>query len=68
MKRLLNKKLREPKPQEFIVLNENAQVFSGMIGGYPVFSDCWDDAKPLQRLEQTKYLKYGNNSIEIHYI
>lgn len=67
MKSILNKKLRV-KDKEFIVLNDQAQVFIGLRGGYPVFSDNWDEAKPLYDIEQTKYLKYGTSTIEIHYI
>jgi hypothetical protein len=52
MSYILNKKLRDPKEPEFIVINEYAQVFSGLKGGYPVFSDDWDEAKPLKKHEQ----------------
>jgi hypothetical protein len=61
MKRLLNKKNQEPKLPEFIVLNEFAQVFCGLIGGYPSFSDNIDDGKPLVRDEQVKMIQYGTN-------
>jgi hypothetical protein len=45
MKAVLDKKDR-PKPEPtFIVLNELAQVFCGLRGGYPEFSDEFDDAK-----------------------
>jgi hypothetical protein len=69
MEYILDKKLREPKLPEFIVLNEYAQVFTGLIRGYPVFSDNWSEAKPLQHLDQIKYLKHGtHHQLEIHYI
>ena len=69
MKALLNKKLKEPKEPEFIVLNEIAQVFSGLRGGYPEFSDNWDDAKPLYNLNQVKTIQYGTTyKVEIHYL
>ena len=31
----------------YIILNERAQVYTGLIGGYPNFSDDLDEAKPL---------------------
>jgi len=69
MKCILDKKLREPKLPEFIVLNEYAQVFTGLIRGYPVFSDNWDEAKPFQQPDQIKHLKHGtSHQLEIHYI
>lgn len=69
MKYLLDKKLQEPKLPEFIVLNELAQVFTGLIGGYPVFSDNWNEAKPFQQPSQIKHLKHGtSHQLEIHYI
>jgi hypothetical protein len=37
----MKKKLIEPKPEQFIIVNELAQVFCGLKGGYPVFSDDW---------------------------
>jgi hypothetical protein len=69
MKCILDKKLREPKPPEFIILNECAQVFIGLRKGYPAFSDNWDEAKPLQHPDQIKYLKHGtSHQLEIYYI
>ena len=44
-----NKTIPEPT---FIVLNEMAQVFCGLQGGYPQFSDFFDDAKPLSGVEK----------------
>ena len=32
----------------YIILNERAQVYTGLIGGYPNFSDDLDEAKPLE--------------------
>jgi hypothetical protein len=67
MKRVLNNK--EPKPQEFIVLNEYCQVFCGLRRGYPAFSDNMDDAKPIWNEQQFKNIKYGTNFIlEKHFI
>jgi len=70
MKILLDKKLVEPKPQEFILLNEDAQVFAGLRGGYPYFSDNWDEAKPLNNNNQVKMIQRGTyyNKFEKHYV
>jgi len=59
MKRLLNKKLKQ-EPQ-FIVLNEHAQVFCGLQGGYPAFSDNLDEAKPLENDSQVKTIQRGTS-------
>lgn len=68
MKAVLNKKLRIKEP-EFIVLNEYAQVFIGLRGGYPEFSSNWDEAKPLTNPECLRSIQYGTSSkVEIHYI
>ena len=39
-------------PKEFIVMNDEAQVWMGLIAGKPVFSDNFDDAKPLSGVEK----------------
>lgn len=59
MKRLLNKKLKQ-EPQ-FIVLNEYAQVFCGLQGGYPAFSDNLDEAKPLENDSQIQMIQRGTS-------
>jgi hypothetical protein len=61
MKALLNKKKKEPKPLEFIVLNEYCQVFCGCKGGYPAFSDNIEDAKPLVRDSQVRTIQQGTS-------
>lgn len=35
---LLDKNKRKEKEPEFYLLNENAEVFAGLKGGYPYFS------------------------------
>jgi hypothetical protein len=61
MKAVLDKKNR-PKPDPtFIVLNELAQVFCGLRGGYPEFSDDFDSAKPLVNDEQVRMIKQGTS-------
>jgi hypothetical protein len=59
MKLILDKKQREPKPKQFIVLNEYCQVFCGLQRGYPAFSDDLDDAKKLENDNQVKMIQRG---------
>ena len=40
----------------YIVWNDEAQFFSGLRGGKPVFSESYDDAKPLKRESQFRNL------------
>ncbi len=69
MEAILNKKLREPKQPEFIVLNEYCQCYSGLKGGYPVFSDDMDNARTLNNMEQFKKIQYGTSyNLEIMYV
>jgi hypothetical protein len=66
---LLGKNSKEPQEPEFIVLNEYAQVFSGLKRGYPAFSDNWDDARTLTNINQFKKVQYGTiGKLEIHYV
>jgi hypothetical protein len=66
---LLNKKLKQSKQPEFVVLNEYCQCYSGLRGGYPVFSDNMDDARALNNIEQFKKVQYGTSyNLEILYI
>lgn len=61
MQAILDKKNR-PKPEPiFIVLNELAQVFCGLRGGYPEFSDDFESAKPLVNDDQVKMIKQGTS-------
>ena len=41
----------------YIVWNDEAQFFSGLRGGKPVFSESYDDAKPLERESQFRTLE-----------
>jgi hypothetical protein len=61
MKLLLNKKEREPKEPEFIVLNEYAQVYSGLKGGYPAFSDEFEDARTITSETQLRIIQQGTS-------
>ena len=44
------------KERTYIVWNDEAQFFSGLRGGKPVFSESYDDAKPLERERQFRTL------------
>jgi len=69
MKVLLDKKKREPKPPEFIILNEYCQVFCGLQGGYPAFSDDLNDAKLLIEDAQFRMVQQGTSfKLEKEYI
>jgi hypothetical protein len=59
MKVLLDRKNREAPPKRFILLNEYCQVYCGLQGGYPAFSDNLDDARTLENDEQVKKIQYG---------
>ena len=40
------RKYRKLVPQkEYVVMTEDCKVFSGLKGGYPVFSESFEDAK-----------------------
>jgi len=57
------------KSPPFIVLNEHAQVYTGLICGYPNFSSDWGEAKPLYNPPCLRLIQYGTNSkVEIHYM
>jgi hypothetical protein len=61
MKIILDKKSKQPKPKQFIVLNEFCQVFCGLQGGYPAFSDDIDEAKPLENDAQVRMIQQGTS-------
>jgi len=61
MKILLNKKLAEKPEPAFIILNEAAQVYCGLQGGYPAFSDDFNEAKPLHRDSQVRLIQQGTS-------
>jgi hypothetical protein len=50
---------------EYIIIDEQARVFSGLKEGYPVFSDNIDEAKPLKYQEAFNHMKrYHYNKLE----
>jgi len=68
MKIVLDKKSKQ-KEIQFIVLNEYAQVFSGLKGGYPAFSDDLDEAKPLTNDSQIRMIQQGTSfKLEKHFL
>lgn len=52
-------KLVENKSEQFIIVNELAQVFCGLKGGRPNFTDDWKIAKPLNNENQFKSVQKG---------
>lgn len=61
MKLVLDKKAREPKEPEFIVMNEYAQVFCGLRRGYPDFSDDMDEARTIVSEAQFRIIQQGTS-------
>ena len=59
MKSILNKKLRGKPEPEFIILNEHAQVYCGLKGGYSQFTDDFNEARSIERDEQLKTIQRG---------
>jgi hypothetical protein len=47
-----NKPVRE---ENYIIVNKDGQVFTGLKSGYPNYSDDWSEAKPLF-MENTEML------------
>lgn len=46
-----------PRELPFVVLNDQAEVFSGLRGGYPIFEENFEKAKPLERDVQFRTLE-----------
>ena len=42
--------------KEYIVMTEDARVFSGLKGGYPIFSESIDEAKQFTDIHQSDML------------
>jgi len=51
----MRKKSKHIEPDYYVVINENNQVYTGMIKGSFNYSDDWSKAKPLD-LPSTPYL------------
>lgn len=57
----MRKKIIEEKIEQFIIVNELAQVFCGLKGGYPDFNDDWKTAKPLSNETQFNAIQKGTS-------
>lgn len=67
MRKLLNK--QEAKQKEFIIVNELAEVFFGLKGGAPQFTNDWDKAKPMSNEQQLKNVQRGTfHKLEMIYL
>jgi hypothetical protein len=61
----MKKKNTEELEPEYIILNDECAVFSGLKGGYPVFSEDINEAKPLRGQSKFDFMKrYYPNKIE----
>ena len=49
--------LFETKHRAYLVINDQAQFFSGLKGGMPAFSESYDDAKTLYNNRQFRMLQ-----------
>ncbi len=57
IKRKKRKHRKFAPEKEYIIMTEDCMVFSGLKGGYPVFSENLDDAKPFINISQTEMLQ-----------
>jgi hypothetical protein len=46
-----------PSEEMYIVVNQNGEVFAGLKGGYPHYSNDWSQAKPLYKENTTLLLR-----------
>lgn len=61
----MKKKNNDELEPEYIILNNECAVFSGLKGGYPVFSENINEAKPLRGQSKFDFMKrYYPNKIE----
>lgn len=51
----MSKRVKEPKPDQYVVINQDGAVYVGMKGGAFQYSYDWSEAKPLG-LSNTHYL------------
>jgi len=45
--RTIRKRNKPVQEETYVVVNRDGQVFIGLLGGYPAYSDDWSQAKPL---------------------
>ena len=63
------KRIKETKQKEFIVVNEYNQVYSGLKGGYPNFSNDWNQARSLTNNRQLSCISRGTlDKLEIMFL
>lgn len=63
------KKISEEKSNQFIIVNQYNQVFSGLRSGYPHFDNDWMQAKPLTNIQQFDKVKRGTfDKLEILFL
>jgi len=61
----MRKRQKEPKEQEFIIMNEYNEVFSGLKnGGKFKWSSDWNEAKPLE-YSNTIFIRILNSKVEL---
>ena len=56
MKRKSYKKYIPPE-EMYVIVNQNGEVFTGLKGGYPHYSNDWSQAKPLCKENTTLLLR-----------
>jgi hypothetical protein len=66
----IRRKYRKFKaPKEYILMNENLEVWTGLKGGYPIFSHNIEEAKPLTDESQSRTLRlFYPYKLEIIYL
>lgn len=57
MEKLVNQLLKKDK--DFIIINPKNEVYIGLIGGEPAFSNNWNEAKKLNQDEQLNKIQRG---------
>lgn len=63
------KKITAENLNQFIIVNQYNQVFSGLRSGYPHFENDWMQAKPLTNIQQFDKVKRGTlDNLEILYL
>lgn len=53
------RKIKKENTQTFIIVNQQAEVFFGLVGGYPKFTNDWCRAKPLNNIRQFENVQRG---------
>jgi hypothetical protein len=56
----IDHQILQERKKPFYVINEYAQVFSGLRQGYPFFSDNVTEAKPIYNNEQFRSIRRGH--------